>query len=140
MHTLLADHHYLIKTKEDVSFRINKEVIHLKGSKDVSTTFDVTEYTYNEELADELCATSWNLEFGLTVTNSTMIMLAYLVLVVIGVLCACRGCCAQTRPPVPAVPAGPQRNAGPLARQNPAGATPRRQFNCEDVGLRPLQG
>ena len=142
VHTLLADHHYLIKAKEDVSFRINKEVISLKGSKDVSTTFEVTEYTYKKDLADELCATNWNLEFGLTVTNATMIMLAYLALVVIGVLCACRSCCARTRPPVPAAPAGPQRVAGPLARQHPAAAGPSRRVNWDDgdVELRPLQG
>ena len=123
-----------------MSFRINKEVIHLKGSKDVATTFDVKEYTYDEELADELCKTSWDLEFGLTVTNATLIMLAYLALVVIGLLCACKGCCARTQPQVPAAPAGPQRNAGPLARQHPAGAIPRRQVNWdEEVELRPLQ-
>ena len=140
VHTLLADHHYLIKTKEDMSFRINKEVIHLKGSKDVATTFDVEEYNYDEELADELCESSWNLELGLTVTNATLIMLAYLALIVIGVLCACKGCCARTRPPVPAAPAGPQRNVGPPARQHPAGAVPRRHVNWdEEVELRPLQ-
>ena len=135
VHSLLAHHHYVITSKNDVSFKINEEVVHLKGNHDLTTSFAVTEHEYDQTLADSFCSTSPDLELSLGIMNAVLVGLAYLVVTVMGLICACRCCCQKsTEVPVNQPP--------PAQIAHAPGNNPRnRHVNWEDqaaVELRPL--